>query len=91
LKGIYKKLNAENRLGGIYNNDGNAYRELGDLSAALNYYQKALPLFQQMGSIENYSTTLMNIGSIFFRLKDFKQAEDNYLLGLANLDEQSYP
>ncbi|MBL7772788.1 MAG: tetratricopeptide repeat protein [Chitinophagaceae bacterium] len=58
----------------IYNNYGNIYRDLGDLSNASKYYQWALEINEELGDELSQSVVLINISNIHFDLFDYDNA-----------------
>jgi len=88
LKGEYEKglntLNAalkiakENRFDAlrarIYNNFGNIYRDLGELSNASKYYQWALEINEELGDELLQSAVLISISKLHFDLFDYDNA-----------------
>ncbi|MBO9490117.1 tetratricopeptide repeat protein [Endozoicomonas sp. G2_1] len=91
LATAYQKVGNTLALGSVYNNIGTNYFKLGDLKAAFDSFQKALPLTEKSPNRGNYANILMNIGRVFYHLEDYQQSEANYLLGLAEIDQASYP
>ena len=91
LAAAYQKAGNTLALGSVYNNIGTNYFKLGDLNSAFESFQKALPLTKESPNRGNYANILMNIGRVFYHLEDYQQSEANYLLGLAEIDQGSYP
>lgn len=58
----------------VYNNFGNIYRELGDLSNASKYYQWALEINEELKDELSQSAILINISNIHFDLFDYDNA-----------------
>ena len=58
----------------IYNNYGNIYRELGDLSNASKYYQWALEINEDLGDELSQSVVMINISNLHFDLYDYDNA-----------------
>ncbi|MBL7765175.1 MAG: tetratricopeptide repeat protein [Chitinophagaceae bacterium] len=58
----------------IYNNYGNIYRDLGDLSNASKYYQWALEINEELGDELSQSVVLINISNLHFDLYDYENA-----------------
>ncbi len=58
----------------IYNNYGNIYRELGDLSNASKYYQWALEINEELGDELSQSVVMINISNLHFDLYDYDNA-----------------
>ena len=59
-------------------NMGRVYNNLGDRQEALDYYNQALPLWQQSGSSAGQAATLDGIGRSYSDMGDGKQALDNF-------------
>ena len=91
LEAAYQKASNTLALGSVYNNIGNIHLKLGDLNAAFENFEKALPLTEENPNRGYYANILMNIGRVFYHLEDYQQSEANYLLGLAEVDQASYP
>ena len=91
LEPVYQKADNTLALGSLYNNIGNIHFKLGDLNKAFDHFQKALPLLKEDRNRGHYANTLMNIGRVFYHLEDYQQSEANYLLSLAEVDQDSYP
>ncbi|MEZ4684346.1 MAG: tetratricopeptide repeat protein [Caldilineaceae bacterium] len=53
---------------------GVVYRSLGEMEAALHYYNQSLPLYRVLGERSNEATTLTNIGVIYSALGETQQA-----------------
>lgn len=58
----------------IYNNYGNIYRDLGDLSNASKYYQWALEINEELNDELSQSAILINISNVHFDLYDYENA-----------------
>lgn len=58
----------------IYNNYGNIYRDLADLSEASKYYQWALEINEELGDELAQSVVLISISNIHFDLYDYDNA-----------------
>ena len=58
---------------------GVIFYHLGELEKALEYYEKALKIFKEMGSRIETAQTLMNIGAVFLMKGDKERAVDYYL------------
>lgn len=58
----------------VYNNYGNIYRELGDLSNASKYYQWALEINEELQDELSQSAIMINISNIHFDLYDYENA-----------------
>jgi len=54
---------------------GGYYKSVGELKTAIDYFNKALPLFQEAGNINGQISTLNGIGQIYGMQADFKKAE----------------
>lgn len=91
LATAYQKAGNTLALGSVYNNIGTNHFKLGDLNSAFESFQKALALSEESPNRGNYANILMNIGRVFYHLEDYQQSEANYLLGLAEIDQASYP
>lgn len=53
---------------------GQIYNEMGDTAKAWIYYQKALPLCRELGSVDLECSLLLNMGQLCLKQKDWKQA-----------------
>jgi signal transduction histidine kinase/DNA-binding response OmpR family regulator/predicted negative regulator of RcsB-dependent stress response len=73
---IAKELRNDSLKARIYNNYGNIYRELGDLSNASKYYQWALEINEDLDDELSQSAIMMNISNIHFDLYDYDMALD---------------
>lgn len=62
----------------LYGTLGNLYNIQGKLHLALDYYQKALPIFQRNGWKESESILFYNVGELYLELGNNDAAEDNY-------------
>lgn len=78
----YTEKDIDNNLSQLYGTLGNLYNIQGKLHLALDYYQKALPIFQKHGWKESESLLYYNIGELYLELGNNDAAEKNYLSAL---------
>ncbi len=78
----YNEENIDNNLSQLYGTLGNLYNIQGKLHLALDYYQKALPIFQRHGWKESECILFYNVGELYLELCNFKAAENSYLSAL---------
>jgi tetratricopeptide (TPR) repeat protein len=62
---------------------GNAYRDLGQVDKAIDYYEQALAIAREIGHRQNESTTLGNLGNAYSDLGQVDKAIEYYEQGLA--------
>ncbi len=63
----------------IYLSLGNYYNAISDSSNAFNFLKKALEIFVKEQNRFYESQTVLAIGNVYFKLKDFEKAEEYYL------------
>lgn len=68
----------DDNLSALYGTLGNLYNIQGRLHLALDYYQKALPIFQRNGWRESESILHYNVGELYLELGNNEAAEANY-------------
>lgn len=74
----YTDDDIDNNLSQLYGTLGNLYNIQGKLHLALDYYQKALPIFQKHGWKESECILYYNVGELYLELSNYDAAEDNY-------------
>jgi tetratricopeptide (TPR) repeat protein/anti-sigma regulatory factor (Ser/Thr protein kinase) len=74
-----------------YNNSGIVYAEMNEYTKALENYQKALKVYQEMGVKKNISIAYNNIGSIYRSLNENKKALTYFLKSLKIQEEIKEP
>lgn len=74
----YTESDIDDNLSALYGTLGNLYNIQGKLHLALDYYQKALPIFQKHGWKESECILFYNVGELYLELGNYKAAEDNY-------------
>ncbi|MEQ9359471.1 CHAT domain-containing protein, partial [Coleofasciculus chthonoplastes] len=60
------------------NNIGSVYDTIGQPQQALDYYNQALPIFQEVGDLSGEAAILNNIGSVYDTIGQPQQALDYY-------------
>ena len=78
----YTEKDIDDNLSALYGTIGNLYNIQGKLHLALDYYQKALPIFQKYGWKESESILYYNVGELYLELGNNEAAEQNYLKAL---------
>ncbi len=66
------------RIGRTYNNIGILYSDIRDFDRTINYYQKALAIFEQQQDHNLISAIYNNIGTIYYRQHDYTKGLDYY-------------
>ena len=79
---LKKKLGMDDKLGANYNNMINFYSMKGDLDQALIWGYKTLDFTKKHNQIRSVGDSYLNIGSVYHWMKEYKKAEENYLLSL---------
>ena len=74
----YTESDIDDNLSALYGTLGNLYNIQGKLHLALDYYQKALPIFQKHGWKESECILYYNVGELYLELSNYEAAEDNY-------------
>ena len=74
----YTQEDFDDNLSALYGTLGNLYNIQGKPHLALDYYQKALPIFQRNGWKESESILFYNVGELYLELGNSKAAEENY-------------
>lgn len=78
----YTENDIDDTLSSLYGTLGNLYNIQGKLHLALDYYQKALPIFQKHGWKESECILFYNVGELYLELANYKAAESNYMNAL---------
>lgn len=74
----YDQKDIDDNFSSLYGTLGNLYNIQGKLHLALDYYQKALPIFKRNGWKESESILYYNVGELYLELGNNKAAEENY-------------
>lgn len=74
----YKAEDLDNNFSRLYGTLGNLYNIQGKLHLALDYYQKALPIFKRNGWKESECILYYNVGELYLELGNYDAAEENY-------------
>lgn len=74
----YVQKDIDDSFSTLYGTLGNLYNIQGKLHLALDYYQKALPIFTRNGWKESESILHYNVGELYLELGNNKAAEENY-------------
>lgn len=74
----YNQDELDNNFSRLYGTLGNLYNIQGKLHLALDYYQKALPIFKRNGWKESESILYYNVGELYLELGNNEAAEENY-------------
>jgi tetratricopeptide (TPR) repeat protein len=69
------------------NSIGNVYKNLSDYPKALEYYGKALPIFEELGHKEGIAIILGNSGNVYLNLSDYPKALEYFSKALALAEE----
>jgi len=78
---------SKNILAACYNNIGIISSEQGNYPQSLNYYLKALVIYEEMNNKIGIATQLGNLGNIYFLEGNYTKALEYYLKGL-KMDEE---
>lgn len=74
----YTQTDLDDNYSALYGTLGNLYNIQGKLHLALDYYQKALPIFKRNGWKESESILYYNVGELYLELGNNAAAEENY-------------
>ena len=74
----YNQDELDNNFSRLYGSLGNLFNIQGKLHLALDYYQKALPIFKRNGWKESESILYYNVGELYLELGNIEAAEENY-------------
>jgi len=66
----------------LYGTIGNLYNIQDQGLLAIEYYQKALPIFEKYGWLESQAILYHNVGELYYQMGNLDEAERNYLLGV---------
>lgn len=62
----------------FYNNNGNAYSDLGDYNRAFEQYQLSLKISEELSDSSQLQRVIMNIGVILLNLKKYEKAYEYF-------------
>lgn len=79
---LIKKAETHEQLGMVYQGLGVLERDAGNTDLGLSYYQKALRIYEQVGSKTGAGIISVNIGKCFMSIKQLDSAEVYLLKGL---------
>lgn len=71
----YTEAKIDDNYSSIYGTIGNLYNIQGDYHRAVEYYTKALRIFEKYGWKESMFITYNNIGELYVSMENYKQAE----------------
>jgi len=76
--GRYSQEEIDDMYSALYGTIGNLYNIQGMPNIAMDYYLKALPIFQRYGWNESVSTLYYNMGEMFLEMGNNTEARNNY-------------
>jgi len=71
------QLNMQSDLATIYNNMGQAYDQLGNSRAAMQYYERSLATREAMGDRLGMASCYKNMAVVYMQRKDYAAAKEN--------------
>jgi len=77
----YTEKDIDDNLSSLYGNIGNLYNMQDKLLLAIDYYQKALPIFEKYRWLESTAILYNNVAELYLSMGNYKEAEDNFLQG----------
>ncbi len=75
----YSESDIDDNLSQIYGALGNVYNMQDRLHLAIEYYQRALPLFERYGWLQSQCILYHNVGELYLSMGNREQAKQNYL------------
>jgi len=78
----YSAADIDDNLSQLYGAIGNLYNIQDQLLLAIEYYQRALPIFERNGWLESQCILYYNVGELYLSMGNEAKAEQNYLLAL---------
>ncbi len=86
---LASEQNDKNLLGIAYNNLGETYNKISEYEKALNYFHKAIAIYQDQNNLAELSTVYNNIGSIYYSWGKYDKAINFYKKGL-KIDKENF-
>ena len=78
----YSEKDIDDNLSSLYGSIGNLYNMQDQALLAIEYYQKALPIFEKYNWRESQTILYHNIGELYLSMGNDEEAERNYLLAI---------
>lgn len=78
----YTDSDIDDNLSQLYGAIGNVYNMQDRLLLAIEYYQRALPVFERRGWLESQTVLHHNVGELYLSMGNTAEAESNYLQAL---------
>lgn len=78
----YTEKDIDDNYSQLYGAIGNLYNLQDKLHLAIEYYQKALPIFEKNNWLESQSILFHNVGELYFSMGNNQEAEQNFLSSL---------
>jgi len=75
----YSESDVDTEFSTAYGNIGNIYNMQSKYHEAIEYYQKALPIFEKNQRKERQALAYFNIGELYRSMDNYEQAEINFL------------
>ena len=82
-----KERSLQSEVGILLNNIGGIYHDLGQREKALEHYEQALPIWEEVGDRAGTAVTLNNIGGVYHNLGQLKKALEYYEQALPIMQE----
>ena len=78
----YKESDIDDNYSALYGSIANVYNMQDKALLAIEYYQKALPIFEKYGWHESMGILYYNVGELHLSMGNNEEAERNYLLAV---------
>lgn len=78
----YSENDVDDNYSVLYGSIGNLYNIQDQNLLAIEYYQKALPIFEKHGWLESQCILYHNVGELYNTMNNLEEAERNYLLSI---------
>jgi tetratricopeptide (TPR) repeat protein len=80
---IYEKLGRLERQANEFGNLGNCYRQQGDISKAIEQYQRAMAIYENLGRLDGEANSLGSLGACYGQQGDISKAIEHHQRALA--------
>lgn len=78
----YSEKDIDDNLSSLYGSIGNLYNIQDEVLLAIEYYQKALPIFEKYNWRESQTILYHNIGELYFSMGNNEEAKRNFRLAI---------